>query len=144
MSKSKKKKEKENKEQKGFAIPPSPDFIFVVELEGKVLVTSEPITECVFPHYRFETTTAEGFHEAFKAAEDIANNKGCDVIDAVSFSSEDPDVYNPKKREAQHKAFWIGINAERVNIREAWLKIEGEKKKQAELDKPRIVPIVDG
>ena len=131
MSKSKKKKEKEGKEEKGFTIPPFPDFIFVVELEDKVLMTSESITECVFPYYRFDTTTAEGCDKAFKAAENIANTKKCNVVDAVNFNIDDPYVYNPITREANRKLLIDSINVERAKLRESWDKLDAEKTKES-------------
>lgn len=116
MSKAKKKQERESREEKGFAIPSFPDFAFIVELESVVLITTEPVA--TFPHYRFPTTTPEECDKVFAAAEEIAINKKCHVVDALNFNADDPHTYDPVARNASHAAFKTSINALQAEIRE--------------------------
>jgi len=70
-----------------------PDTLFVVELDRYFVIVSCPITECVFPCYRFDYAK----NMAYKAADEMALLKGKEVANCVDFPPEEPFIYDPAK-----------------------------------------------
>lgn len=128
MSKSKKKKAKKEKELKqDFAIPPFPDFAFVIEVADKVVISEESLDVLSHPHYLFDVSTPEGCDRAFAFADEIANRKQCLVVDALNFNLDDPLIYDPEKRKISQAACTALFRDESEKIRENWKKLDAEK-----------------
>ena len=82
---------KEETGKKNLSIPPTPNPIFLVELNEYILLTGFPINECIFPLYVFDND-CDG---AFEAANNIAKEDRKFIIDAVNYHLYDPHIYDP-------------------------------------------------
>lgn len=101
-----------SKEKKKLSIPPYPDTIFVVELDKHILITGFPITECIFPIYRFD----KNLPEAFEAAENIAMENKKLVVNAIDFHLHDPLIYDPFKIQEQMENLIASVDKARAQI----------------------------
>jgi hypothetical protein len=94
------------------SISPFPETLFVVVLDEYVLLTSFPITECIFEYYKFNNDT----ENAYEALDIIAIKTNKLVANAVDFSLEDPFIYDPKKIQAQMENLMKVISEARAKI----------------------------
>lgn len=101
--------------KKKLTIPALPKTIYVVELDEYIIVTGFPITECVFPIYRFDNGDA-AYDNAFQVADDIAIKTGKLVANAVDFNLDDPLIYDPIKINEQMKNLIKVIAEEKAKI----------------------------